>query len=843
VDNPPTIHDRDNRAIERRWCWHRTCDIVDLEMGADADSTLPRPEVSATGATDDKPMAPGAIVAERYRIVRFVASGAMGEIHAADDLVVGRQVAIKTLRPELERSAIAIERLRREIGLARKVTHPNVCRLHDVGEHAGRVFLTMELVDGDALSSRIASGGALSIDDVDRIARQLVDGLAALHAVGIVHRDFKTANVIATADRVVITDFGLARSLRPDRDASLTAESSLLGTPAYMSPEQVEGREATPASDIYALGVVLFELLTGRLPFTGDTALATATSRLHRDPPAPSASRADVPPRWDAIVARCLARDPAARFARVEDVLAPSQPTTTTRRWIVAGALAGAGAAAFGAWQWLAGDADGRAANPPIAIADGDLVAVLPPGGGDIFDDPLRFAIAIDLHDALAATGLPLISLDGASMMSAVSLSSAYLLSKEASPVAAAFAIPRVTIVVETAIAVRDDQLAVDIVVRRDAAGVAWRRRLTRPPNEVMLLVVDAAAAIAGRLGVKPRLPPNDARPLSPTTYLDYGAGLVALMADEVSPDAPSDQPIDSVVMVFERWKRLDAVASAAGDLSRAHAWVAERLATDAQDRYDGAAALARRAIETANRALAVDPDQPVALAARGRASMQLWDWNVAEADTRRAVEIAPTHGRTTITRGYYLHLLGRFDEGATLFEGIYRRNPISYSARAGMGWGYYFGRKYQQAIDHLQPMVADDAAVRTHGGVQLAVWLVQSYAEMSRFDDAFALAERVRAATNELWVLGALVPSYILAGRADEARRIVDRIGDTGDPYFRALALDAVGRVDEALALLEHVVDSHSGFACFLKVERLSPAMRTHPRFQALIGRIGFPA
>src|SRR5687767_11443773 len=236
-------------------------------------------------------------VGGRYRLTRALGTGGMGEVYAAHDSVLDTEVALKTLRPELANSTIALERFRREIALARKVTDPNVCRVFDVGEHDGVIFLTMELLDGKPLETPVA------IADLDRFAPLLVRGLVALHRAGIVHRDYKTANLIAVGERIVVTDFGLARTIDVD-ESTLSIESGLLGTPAYMSPEQVEGRTATFASDVYALGVVLFELATGKRPFDEDTAMATATARLTRDPPKPSSIRADLPAQWDGIILR-----------------------------------------------------------------------------------------------------------------------------------------------------------------------------------------------------------------------------------------------------------------------------------------------------------------------------------------------------------------------------------------------------------------------------------------------------------------------------------------------------------------------------------------------------------
>ncbi|MBZ0235716.1 MAG: serine/threonine protein kinase, partial [Deltaproteobacteria bacterium] len=257
--------------------------------GGELDETLTAdPSAAAAPSAAAGPIAPGSLALGRYEVIRFIAAGAMGEVYEAVDRILGATVAVKVMKPALASSPRAVERLVREIALARKVTHPNVCRLHDVHQHDGRAFLSMELLAGESLADRLRRG-PLPEPELEDVARQLVAALAALHAAGIVHRDLKSGNIMLVPGdggaRAVVTDFGLARSLAPAGDARLTGDATMLGTPAYMSPEQVEGREATPASDIYSLGVVLFEMATGALPFQEETVLATATARLTRDPP------------------------------------------------------------------------------------------------------------------------------------------------------------------------------------------------------------------------------------------------------------------------------------------------------------------------------------------------------------------------------------------------------------------------------------------------------------------------------------------------------------------------------------------------------------------------------
>jgi serine/threonine protein kinase len=279
-----------------------------------------------------KSFEPGSVVAGRYRIVRFLGAGGMGEVYEAEDRMLGDRVALKSLAPTLADSARAIGYLKSEVQLARRVSHPNVCRVFDLGVHDSDTpghevhFLTMQLCPGETLGQS-ARRGPLPMQHVARIAEQLLHGLAAAHDAGILHRDFKSDNVILRepgsdddAPLATITDFGLARAFA-EGQAHVTTSHLLVGSAAYMAPEQVEGGPLTEAVDIYGFGVVLFEMLTGSLPFIADTPMGMAVLRLRRAPPKPSERLGAVPADWDEFVLRCLAREPHRRFASARAAL------------------------------------------------------------------------------------------------------------------------------------------------------------------------------------------------------------------------------------------------------------------------------------------------------------------------------------------------------------------------------------------------------------------------------------------------------------------------------------------------------------------------------------------
>jgi tRNA A-37 threonylcarbamoyl transferase component Bud32 len=272
---------------------------------------------------------PGATLAGRYRIVRLLGAGGMGQVYEAMDEELRVRVALKTLRPELVTDPVALERFRREVHLARRITHPGICRIFDVARHGELTFLTMEFLDGETLEAALKREGRFEPARAEVIAAELAAGLDAAHDAGVVHRDFKSQNVLMVGGRAVITDFGLARATddADEGDSRLTHGGQMVGTPAYIAPEQLLGETMTPRTDVYSFGVVLYELVTGKLPFLADTAMKTATMRLTSAPEPPHVHAPDLPAQWDAVILRCLAREPADRFARAgEAVRALSEP-------------------------------------------------------------------------------------------------------------------------------------------------------------------------------------------------------------------------------------------------------------------------------------------------------------------------------------------------------------------------------------------------------------------------------------------------------------------------------------------------------------------------------------
>jgi serine/threonine protein kinase/tetratricopeptide (TPR) repeat protein len=301
-----------------------------------AERTGVQTEPSVSGSVYPARFEPGTVLLNRFEIVRYLARGGMGEVYEVMDRVVDRRMALKRIIPEVARDPRMIEQLKQEVNNARNVTHRNVCRIFEVfedGQTPPGYLLTMELLEGETLAEILRRNGPMSPDKLMPIVRQMAEGLEAVHSAGIVHQDFKTANVMLTKtdgeDRVVVTDFGLAVNLR----ATSPDQTMAGGTPAYMAPEQVSrDNQIDKRADIYALGVVTYEMLTQHFPVTGQTAREVMDNKQHQKPIPPTQYCPKLPAHWERAVLRCLEVVPEKRFATVDDVLAALEQRAEKRR-------------------------------------------------------------------------------------------------------------------------------------------------------------------------------------------------------------------------------------------------------------------------------------------------------------------------------------------------------------------------------------------------------------------------------------------------------------------------------------------------------------------------------
>ncbi|MFC2166090.1 protein kinase [Acidobacteriota bacterium] len=274
----------------------------------------------------------GSTFADRYKIIEEIGRGGMGKVYKAHDVEIKEKIALKLLKPEISSDSKAVERFRDEIRLARKIVHQNVGRMYDLGKAEGSYFITMEYVDGQDLKGLIRQSGQLAIGTTISIAKQICDGLVEAHRLGVIHRDLKPSNIMIDKDgQARIMDFGIARSLK---GKGITGAGVIIGTPEYMSPEQVEGKDVDQRSDIYSLGTILFEMVTGRVPFEGDTPFTVGVKHKSEIPVDPREINAQVPEDLSRIILKCLEKDREARYQSAGEVsselvrIAEGLPTT-----------------------------------------------------------------------------------------------------------------------------------------------------------------------------------------------------------------------------------------------------------------------------------------------------------------------------------------------------------------------------------------------------------------------------------------------------------------------------------------------------------------------------------
>jgi serine/threonine-protein kinase len=315
---------------------------------------------------------PGRVLGGRYRLVSPIARGGMATVWVADDPVLSRRVAVKILRADLAADEGTRARFRHEAIAAARLSHPNIVSTYDTGDDDGIAYIVMELVDGPTLRHLIDQHGGLPSADVIRIGKQVADALDAAHRAGLVHRDVKPANVLVpAAGPVKVTDFGIAKAAGAD---DLTRTGTVMGTARYLAPEQVNGRPTDPRTDVYALGLLLYEALCGHPPFGGDTEIATAMARLTTSAPAVRAQRPEVSQALDDVIHRCLARQPSARFgsaAAVREALdrARLDPTGAIPRPTVGpGSVAGAATGASARRATDAGAPTGPTRPQPVPV-------------------------------------------------------------------------------------------------------------------------------------------------------------------------------------------------------------------------------------------------------------------------------------------------------------------------------------------------------------------------------------------------------------------------------------------------------------------------------------------
>ena len=745
-----------------------------------------------------------------YEIVAPLGAGGMGEVYRALDTRLGRHVAVKVLPGRLARDAELTRRFEREARAVAGLSHPNILTLYDVGTWGEVSYAVTELLEGETLAARLARGALPWSTAVDFVAAA-ADGLSAAHSRGVIHRDLKPENVFLTSDgRLKILDFGLARqklvASRPEEssaptEGALTDPGWVMGTAAYMSPEQVRGEPADVASDIFSLGCVLYEAVSGHRPFRGESAVETMASILRDPAPKLSDQKPEVPRELSVLVAHCLEKQPTERFQSAHDLalalraLREAAPSKTP---------------------------SGRQRGPI------DSVAVLPfsTASGDPDAEYLSDGITETIISRLSR--LPHLRVMARSTVFRFKGS-------EVDPIVAGREL-RVGAVVTGRVYHRGDDLVVktELVDLGDGSQL-WGERHARKIADVLAIEDEIAERISENLRLK--LTGDDKEQLSrrPT---DNQEAYRLYLRGRFFWNKRTEDGLRRGVEYFRQAIEADPEYAAAY-LGVAHSWaVLGFLAVSPPgDAFPRAKAAAARALE-------IDPSlaearDPLAYA------LLLYDWRWAEAEKEylRCLEAAPQDATTHMHYAGLLTSLGRFDEALAEARRAIEIDPLSLISRAATGWFFYLVRRYDEAIAEAQKTLEMDP---TFAFARRVLGLAAG--KLSRASRAIEeLQKAVEFSGRSTQYLAELGHAYAASGFHGEARKILEELEETArtryvSPYSVAALRLALGDRDGALQSLEEAYRERSSGMSFLKLDPNLDELRGDPRFDELLRRVGFP-
>lgn len=597
---------------------------------------------------------PGDRIGGRYTLLGLLGAGGMGTVYRARDDELDEIIALKMLLPEFVEEQGMLERFRREVKLARRVTHKNVARVFDIGEHGSAKYLTMEYIEGDTLSAKVAAQGAMPVLQVLEIGKAICEGLSAAHAAGVVHRDLKPENVMMARDgRVVIMDFGIARARV--EDASRTQVGAAIGTPAYMSPEQVQGLEDIDArADIYAFGAMLYELFTGVQPWRGETIVAVAAARLMNPPPDPCVRRPSLSVSVGEFVKRCMARERDARFASAEAVQA------ALMNLLMMGDHAAANATPNALRTGLSVAIPTNTAVVPVMSSP--TPAVVPPPSTDKTVALLPFRNSGPPADDYLAEGLTDDLIDTLSMTSGLKVRPRGVVMRFKGVDQDPREIGRelgVQVVVEGSVRRAPAGLRITARVLSVADGFQlWAKRFDRPEKDLFVVNDEVATAIAEALTVDMT---------SPTRQAPTDPAAVELYLRARAEYRKFWQP--SVQVAAELLEQALKLAPDDSTILSGYASALARLCF-----YNGSLAVPAKA--AAEKALAAAPHLPEAHIAMGHALMQLGDLVGAVRELRDALQRAPSNPEPHWVLGMILIETGPIEDGAHQLETALSLDP-----------------------------------------------------------------------------------------------------------------------------------------------------------------------
>ena len=742
-----------------------------------------------------------------YRIVERIGAGGMGIVHRAWDERLSRDVALKVLPAGALADPSARERFRNEALALSRLNHPHIATIYDLDHQNGIDFLVMEYIPGETLAEKLRRG-PLAGTDAASLGCQVAEALEEAHEQGVVHRDLKSDNIVVTPKGwVKVLDFGLASLCGPVQQhaetMAVTDENVVAGTLPYMAPEQLLKGTADARTDLYSLGVILYELATGQRPFRERLATALINEVCTQPPEPPRRVEPGITPFFEGLILKLLEKDPARRYQTAREL------SKDLRR-----------ACSSGPTSFAASEGD-RATMGRI-----QSIAVLPLE--NLSHDPEEEYFADGMTEALIA-GLAKLG-----ALRVISRTSVMGYKGTRAPLPEIARALNVDAVVEGAVLrsgnrVRITALLIEAATDRNL----WAETYERDLGDILALQSELAQAIAGEIRVK--ITPQEEARLTRARAVDPGA-YEAYLRGRYHWEKRSEEGLKRALEHFHQAIERDpAYATAYAGLADYYITLGNFSLVPSRDAFPKAKAAALKALQ-------MDPTSAEALTSLGSVlGSYEWDRKGAEESFRKAIQLNPNYVTARHWHADHLISLGRFDEGIVEGKRAMELDPLSLILGADLGGYYFYARRYDDAVAQIRKTLELDpdyaSAVRQLGGV---------LEQMGRYGEAIAVFEKSRELTgNATYSLTALAHAHALAGHRDEALRRLEELAEIAKrKYVSAYGLAAIhvalGDPDRAFEWLGQAADNHDRALIWLRVAPRFDALRGDPRFAALMRLIG---